>query len=108
MQSEFLTLLVSSRLELDSSRLLPYHARILTLRRFVLFIHIIQRMTAERYREWLQLMVDGNQNMVRVWGGGIYEHDDFYSICDGKARYFHATEDLLKMFQNLDVRMRRL
>ena len=32
---------------------------------------------------WLQLLKDGNQNMVRVWGGGIYEHDGFYEICDG-------------------------
>ncbi|KAG6919397.1 hypothetical protein DXG01_006280 [Tephrocybe rancida] len=38
--------------------------------------------TPERYRAWLQLMVDGNQNMVRVWGGGIYEYDVFYDICD--------------------------
>lgn len=43
----------------------------------------MKRMTAERYRAWLQLLVDGNQNMIRVWGGGIYEHDDFYNICDG-------------------------
>ncbi|KAI0952282.1 hypothetical protein AcV7_008145 [Taiwanofungus camphoratus] len=39
-------------------------------------------MTRERYKSWLQLLVDGNQNMVRVWGGGIYEADDFYDICD--------------------------
>lgn len=39
-------------------------------------------MTRDRYRAWLQLLVDGNQNMVRIWGGGIYEADDFYEICD--------------------------
>ncbi|KAL6309741.1 glycoside hydrolase family 2 protein [Sparassis latifolia] len=39
-------------------------------------------MTPERYRAWLQLLIDGNQNMVRVWGGGIYEADVFYDICD--------------------------
>ncbi|RDB22567.1 Beta-mannosidase B [Hypsizygus marmoreus] len=38
--------------------------------------------TPERYRQWLQLIVDGNQNMVRIWGGGIYENDVFYDICD--------------------------
>ncbi|KAJ7179206.1 beta-mannosidase [Mycena filopes] len=38
--------------------------------------------TPERYRAWLQLLVDGNQNMVRVWGGGVYEADIFYDICD--------------------------
>jgi beta-mannosidase len=38
--------------------------------------------TKERYQQWLQLLVDGNQNMVRVWGGGIYESDAFYDICD--------------------------
>ncbi|KAJ7095340.1 glycoside hydrolase family 2 protein [Mycena belliarum] len=42
----------------------------------------LTNVTAERYRAWLQLMVDGNQNMIRVWGGGIYEADVFYSICD--------------------------
>lgn len=36
----------------------------------------------QRYRDWLRLVVDGNQNMVRVWGGGIYEADIFYNICD--------------------------
>ncbi|KAJ3532447.1 hypothetical protein NM688_g7423 [Phlebia brevispora] len=39
-------------------------------------------MTHDRYRAWLQLLVDGNQNMIRVWGGGIYEADGFYELCD--------------------------
>jgi beta-mannosidase len=28
------------------------------------------------------MMVDGYQVMIRVWGGGIWEEDAFYSICD--------------------------
>ncbi|KAL1937730.1 hypothetical protein VTO73DRAFT_12883 [Trametes versicolor] len=42
----------------------------------------LTRLTPEKYRQWLQLLVDGNQNMIRVWGGGIYEADAFYDICD--------------------------
>ncbi|MBQ9789959.1 MAG: hypothetical protein IJW31_10250 [Lentisphaeria bacterium] len=30
----------------------------------------------------LQLAVDCNCNMIRVWGGGIYEGDEFWDFCD--------------------------
>lgn len=43
----------------------------------------LTEVTPQRYRDWLELIVQGNQNMVRVWGGGIYESDVFYDICDG-------------------------
>ena len=45
--------------------------------------NFLTTITPERYRAWLQLLKDGKQNMVRIWGGGIYEPDCFYDICDG-------------------------
>ncbi|MFI6339020.1 glycoside hydrolase family 2 protein [Streptomyces sp. NPDC050535] len=40
------------------------------------------RVTAERYRRRLTQAAEANVDLVRVWGGGIYEDDSFYDICD--------------------------
>jgi beta-mannosidase len=40
------------------------------------------RATSALTRKLLQAAVDANMNMIRVWGGGYYEQDWFYDICD--------------------------
>lgn len=42
----------------------------------------ITRVTRERYRAAVLDAVEANMNLLRVWGGGIYESDDFYDVCD--------------------------
>jgi beta-mannosidase len=40
------------------------------------------RATPELTRKLLLAAKDANMNMIRVWGGGYYEKDFFYDICD--------------------------
>lgn len=42
----------------------------------------LPRVTRQRYTQTLKDAVDANMNMIRIWGGGIYEDDAFYDICD--------------------------
>jgi len=41
-----------------------------------------QRGTPDVVKELLQSALDANMNMLRVWGGGQYEPDWFYELCD--------------------------
>ena len=43
---------------------------------------ILSRMTPARYRHRVADAAAANMNMLRVWGGGIYEDDGFYDACD--------------------------
>lgn len=42
----------------------------------------IPTIDSSRYRDWVKLAVEGNQSMIRVWGGGIFEEQEFYDACD--------------------------
>lgn len=40
------------------------------------------RITPQRYRDRIEQAIGANLNLLRVWGGGIYERDEFYDVCD--------------------------
>ena len=45
----------------------------------------LTKMTPKKYENLIDTAVKSNMNMLRVWGGGVYENDIFYSLCDQKG-----------------------
>lgn len=43
---------------------------------------LLTRLSPATYRTSIDEAVSGGANLLRVWGGGIYESDDFYAVCD--------------------------
>ncbi|KAL6042066.1 Beta-mannosidase [Balamuthia mandrillaris] len=40
------------------------------------------RVTNDHYEKLLRSAVEANVNSIRIWGGGMYERDAFYDLCD--------------------------
>lgn len=47
--------------------------------------NFLNKVTPKTYNDLLDIAVNSNMNMLRVWGGGIYENDIFYNLCDEKG-----------------------
>ncbi|MFD0775703.1 glycoside hydrolase family 2 protein, partial [Streptomonospora algeriensis] len=47
--------------------------------------HFLTRITRERLQRRVDQALGAHMNMLRVWGGGIYETEDFYDVCDERG-----------------------
>ena len=45
----------------------------------------LNRVTTADYERIIKSAVDANFNMLRVWGGGAYEKEIFYNLCDANG-----------------------
>ena len=47
--------------------------------------NFVTRVSKNKYEKLINSSIQANMNMLRVWGGGIYEDDIFYELCDEKG-----------------------
>ncbi len=79
-----------------------------------------QTYSRERYDRLLSDAVAANMNTLRVWGGGQYENEDFYELCDEKGillwhdcmfacAHYPSNDDFLSLVrEELDYQIKRL
>lgn len=44
--------------------------------------NFLNRVDSNVYKKIINTAAASNMNMLRVWGGGIYENNEFYNLCD--------------------------
>ena len=44
--------------------------------------NFLNRVSPKRYKHIIKSAADSHMNILRVWGGGIYENNEFYHLCD--------------------------
>ncbi|KGM13266.1 beta-mannosidase [Cellulomonas bogoriensis 69B4 = DSM 16987] len=47
--------------------------------------HFLTRVDRDRYARRIDQAAAANLNLLRIWGGGIYEDEDFYDLCDERG-----------------------
>ncbi|WP_449385696.1 glycosyl hydrolase 2 galactose-binding domain-containing protein [Cellulomonas soli] len=47
--------------------------------------HFVTRITRERLDRRLDQALGAHMNLLRIWGGGLFESDDFYAACDERG-----------------------
>lgn len=47
--------------------------------------HLLTRITREQLARRIDQALGANLNLLRVWGGGIFESEDFYELCDERG-----------------------
>jgi beta-mannosidase len=47
--------------------------------------HFLTRITRDRLARRVDQAIGAHINLLRVWGGGIYETEDFYGVCDERG-----------------------
>ena len=79
-----------------------------------------QTYSRERYDKLLSDAVEANMNALRIWGGGLYENEDFYDLCDEKGillwhdcmfacAQYPSTEDFLDLVRaEINYQVKRL
>lgn len=46
---------------------------------------ILSRVDRARHAELIDRAIEAHANFLRIWGGGVYESDDFYDLCDERG-----------------------
>jgi beta-mannosidase len=44
-----------------------------------------EKVTSARLLNLIESSLEVNMNIIRVWGGGIYQHEEFYRLCDERG-----------------------